>query len=150
MVKSIELMLGLHPMSVFDLASTPMTASFLGPGEAPDLTPYDAVEPRQSIYEANPPVAALRGPAREAALLSARMNFGDYDAAPTGELNRILWHAAKGWRTPYPGVRRSLFFPMSVDLADDEREEEGGEGEEPEARRDTRPPAASPSYHIAP
>jgi hypothetical protein len=52
------------------------------------------------------------------------MDFLDVDAAPTDELNRILWHTAKGWETPYPGVKHSLFFPMAVDLADEERETE--------------------------
>jgi hypothetical protein len=126
-VKTIELMLGMRPMSVFDLTASAMGASFIGPGEAPDFTPYTAVQPKQSIYEANPPLTALRGPAREAAVRSTEMNFRDYDAAPTDELNRILWHTARGWDAPYPGVKQSLFFPMSVDLADEEREEEEGE-----------------------
>jgi hypothetical protein len=124
-VKTIELMLGLRPLSVFDLTATAMSASFMGPNEVPDVRPYAALVPKQSIYEANPPVTALRGPAREAAERSMKMNFKDYDAAPTDELNRILWHDARGWDTPYPGVKQSLFFPMSVDLADEEREMEG-------------------------
>lgn len=127
MVKTIELMLGLRPLSLFDLTAASMSASFIGPGEEPDLTPYLAVEPKQSIYEVNPPVIALRGPARKAALESARMNFAEYDAAPSDALNRILWHTAKGWNTPYPAERHSLFFPLAVDLADEEREmEEAG------------------------
>jgi hypothetical protein len=121
-LKTIELMLGLHPMSVFDLTASSLTASFLGPGARPDLTPYTAVEPKQSIYEVNPPASALRGPARAAALASTRMDFANVDAAPTETLNRILWHVAKGWETPYPEVRHSVFFPMSLDLADEERE----------------------------
>jgi hypothetical protein len=51
------------------------------------------------------------------------MRFDVPDAAPSDRLNRILWHETRGWRTPFPGVRQSLFFPMSRDLADDEREE---------------------------
>jgi hypothetical protein len=51
------------------------------------------------------------------------MNFVEPDAAPSERLNRILWHTAKGWNEPYPAVRHSLFFPMAVDLSDDEREE---------------------------
>ena len=43
--------------------------------------------------------------------------------APSEALNRILWHESRGWHVPYPAVRQSLFFPMSRDLADDEREE---------------------------
>src|SRR5438034_2944473 len=50
MVKTIELMLGVKPMSVFDLTATPMTASFIQPREKPDFTEYRSVEPKQSIY----------------------------------------------------------------------------------------------------
>ncbi len=123
MVKSIELMLGLPAMSMFDLVATDMRASFLDAGAAPDLTPYTALVPRQSIYDVNPRLGQLTGPARAAALASSRMRFDVPDAAPSDELNRILWHDVRGWNTPYPGVHHSLFFPMSVDLSDDEREE---------------------------
>jgi len=132
MVKTIELMLGLPALSMFDLVATDMRASFVGPGGAPDLTPYDAIVPRQSLYDVNPPARDLRDEEREAALASARMRLDVPDAAPSDLLNRILWHDARGWDTPFPGVRRALFFPMSVDLADDEREER----EEPEEVRD--------------
>ncbi len=50
------------------------------------------------------------------------MRFDIPDAAPADALNRILWHDARGWDTPYPGVHQAMFMPMSVDLADDERE----------------------------
>ena len=123
MVKTIELMLGLPAMSMFDLVATDMRASFLDAGAAPDLTPYTAIVPQQSIYEVNRRVGQLTGPARAAALASSRMRFDVPDAAPSDELNRILWHDVRGWRTPYPAVRHALFFPMSVDLSDDEREE---------------------------
>jgi len=125
MVKTIELMLGLPAMSMFDLVATDMRASFVGPGEAPDLTPYTALTPKQSLYDVNPPASSLTGEEKKAALQSARMRFDVPDAAPSDLLNRILWHDARGWSTPYPGVRHALFFPMSVDLADDQREERG-------------------------
>jgi len=129
---------GLRPMSLFDLTAPSLTASFLGPDEQPDFTPYTAVEPDQSIYELNPSATALRGPAREAALQSARMNFREYDAAPSDALNRILWHTAKGWDTPYPVARHSLFFPMAVDLADEERELEHARDQRPATATDGR------------
>jgi len=76
----------------------------------------------------NRQVGAITGPhaaeRRRAALASARMNFHDPDAAPSERLNRILWHDARGWDVSYPTVKRSLFFPMSVDLSDEEREEQ--------------------------
>lgn len=127
MVKTIELMLGLPALSMFDLVATDMRASFRGPGEAPDLTPFTAQVPTQDLLERNRAVGALDGPfaaeRRAAARASARMNFREPDAAPSDRLNRILWGDARGWGTPYPGVRQSVFFPLSVDLSDDEREE---------------------------
>jgi hypothetical protein len=51
------------------------------------------------------------------------MVFERPDEAPSERLNRILWHDARGWDVPYPTVRRSLFFPLSVDIADEDRKE---------------------------
>ena len=51
------------------------------------------------------------------------MDFREPDEAPSDRLNVILWHDARGWGTKYPGVQRSLFFPLAVDLTDDERAE---------------------------
>jgi len=124
-VKTIELMLGLPALSMYDLVATDMRASFIGQGEAPNFEPYSAGVPRQSLFEINERVGSITGPhaaeRRRAALASARMNFRDPDAAPSDLLNRILWHDARGWGLPYPEVKRSLFFPMAVDLTDEER-----------------------------
>jgi hypothetical protein len=104
-----------------------MRASFLAPDEQPDLTPFTAIVPRIALSETNLRVGAITGPdaaaRRQAALASSRMNFFEPDAAPSDRVNRILWHDARGWRTPMPAIKRALFFPLSVDLADDERED---------------------------
>ena len=127
MVKTIELMLGLPAMSIFDLVATDMRASFIDPSAPANLSPYVALQPRQSLLDKNQRVGAIKGPdaaaRRQAALASARMNFREPDAAPSEALNRILWHDARGWNTPYPEVRQSLFFPMSVDIADEDRDD---------------------------
>jgi YVTN family beta-propeller protein len=127
MVKTIELMLGLPALSMYDLVATDMRASFIGPDEAPNFAPFTALVPQQSLFEVNQRVGSITGPhaaeRRWAALASSRMNFRDPDAAPSERLNTILWHDARGWGVPYPEVKRSLFFPMAVDLTDDEREE---------------------------
>ncbi len=140
MVKTIELMLGLPALSMFDLVATDMRASFIGPIERPDFTPYTARIPAQSLYETNRKVSELNGPnaaaRRSAAVASARMNFREPDAAPTERLNRILWNDAKGWNVPYPSVKRSLFFPLAVDIEDDEREEREERAEKAGERRD--------------
>jgi YVTN family beta-propeller protein len=126
MVKTIELMLGLPALSLFDLVATDMHASFVGPNERPNFEPYGALQPKQSLFDVNQQVSAITGPGaaqrRRAARESARMNFREPDAAPSERLNRILWHDARGWDVPYPAVKQSVFFPMSVDLTDEERE----------------------------
>jgi YVTN family beta-propeller protein len=127
MVKTIELMLGLPAMSAFDLVATDMRASFLAAGEQPDFTPYTAIVPPQSLHEVNQRVGEITGPhaaeRRVAARASARMRFDVPDAAPSERLNRLLWHDARGWKTPYPAVKQSLFFPMSLSIADEDRDE---------------------------
>lgn len=132
MVKTVELMLGLPALSMFDLVATDMRASFIAPGDKPDFTPYTALEPTQSLYDVNVKVGAITGPfakeRRAAALASSRMNFSQPDAAPSDRLNRILWHDARGWDVKYPGVRQAVFFPLSVDLDDDERAERPEKG----------------------
>jgi DNA-binding beta-propeller fold protein YncE len=139
MVKTIELMLGLPAMSLFDLVATDMRASFIGPTDKPDFTPYSVRVPKQSLYETNVKVGEIKGAdavaRRAAALASARMNFQDPDAAPTEKLNRILWGDAKGWSVPYPAVQRSLFFPLAVDVEDDDRAEKGEKREKAEKKK---------------
>jgi YVTN family beta-propeller protein len=116
--KTIELILGLPTMSLFDLIANDMRASFHN--EA-DFTPYTAVVPRHPLDEVNPPANVLRGEARKAALASAKMRFEVPDAAPTDRLNKILWHDVRGWNVPYPGVKRAVFAPLSLDIDDDDR-----------------------------
>ena len=66
MVKTIELMLGLPALSMYDLVATDMRASFLGHSEAPDLSPFRALVPQQRLDEYNVKVGSIAGPfARE-------------------------------------------------------------------------------------
>ncbi|MDX1983301.1 MAG: alkaline phosphatase family protein [Bryobacteraceae bacterium] len=118
MLKTIELILGLPTLSLFDLIANDMRAAFQ---DTPDLTPFESVQPAQSLFEKNPPLQALKGPARKAAADSSRMKWDVPDAAPTGRLNQILWGMVKGWNTPYPGVRQAVFAPLSLDVDDDDR-----------------------------
>lgn len=114
-LKTMELMLGLPTLSLFDLIAQEMRASFV---DQPDLTPYRAELPRQSFFEVNPRLSSLRGQAHRDALNSQQMRFDVPDAAPTELLNRIVWRQVRGLRTPYPKVRRAVFTPMSVETED--------------------------------
>ncbi len=115
--KTIELMLGLPHLSLFDLIANDMRNSFTS---TPDLTPYTPVEPKQSLFEVNPPVQALKGQARRDALASARMDWSVPDAAPAQQLNRILWRKERGPKAKYPQPKHALFAPYSAPEADDD------------------------------
>jgi hypothetical protein len=131
MVKTIELMLGLPTMSLFDLIATDMRASFT---TTADTRPYEAAPARHSLHERNPILSAMRGPLRAAARETMRMRFDVPDAAPTERLNRIVWGMVKGWNAPYPKVRTAIFAPYATDLEDDEREERAGAKKEKNER----------------
>jgi YVTN family beta-propeller protein len=99
MIRSIELILGLPPLSQYDAAARPMFASF---SDQPDLTPYQAVPAQIALDSINAKTAY--GAAR-----SSRMDFSDYDRVDAFELNEILWRAIKGKDAPLPpAVRRAI------------------------------------------
>jgi hypothetical protein len=118
MLKTIELILGLPTMSLFDLIAADMRASFT---EKPDLTAFDVEQPKYDLFEVNPPLKALHGAARRDAEASLKMEFDLPDRAPAGKLNRILWADAKGYHVKYPALMRSIFAPMAMDVDDDDR-----------------------------
>lgn len=120
-LKTIELILGLPTLSLFDLIATDMRASFT---DAPDLTRYTAVTPNQSLFELNPAAAALRGAARKGALASAAMRWDVPDAVPSAVLNRITWHSIKGWNKPYPKPVQAAFSPFQIEDEDAEADDD--------------------------
>jgi DNA-binding beta-propeller fold protein YncE len=96
MLRTIELILGLPPMTEYDAKATPMYACFTTKA---DSTPYTLEAARVSVNERNPSGTAL-------AKRSSKLDFSEVDRADFGELNRILW---EGYR---PGVP----YPESPDL----------------------------------
>lgn len=97
-LRTIELILGLHPMTQFDAAARPMWAAF---SNAPDTQPYTAEKPRVSTTDRNPPhSASLRR--------MPQLDFSEADRVGDDELNEELWTAMRGGK-PSPPVRS--FFP---------------------------------------
>ncbi|MBL8241239.1 MAG: hypothetical protein JNM66_27700 [Bryobacterales bacterium] len=119
MLKTMELILGVPAMSLFDLIANEMRDSFT---EEPDFTAFTAEMPKQSLFDVNPPLTALRGKAREAAKASMKMRFDVPDAVPTERLNRILWGDIRGWNTAYPVPPRAVFAPITVETGEEEDE----------------------------
>jgi hypothetical protein len=99
MVKSIELILGLRPMNQLDLSATPMWNCFQ---ENADLSPYTALPNRIPLDQMNPDLRNLNGKALYWAKKSMELALDEGDEADEDTLNRILWHATRGYETPYP------------------------------------------------
>jgi YVTN family beta-propeller protein len=101
MVRTMELILGLPPLSQFDAAARPMFASFT---DRPDLTPYTLRPPQTDLNAINDPLAY-------GAERSRTMDFSEYDKIDDFALNEILWRAVKGPDAPLPpAVRRAIAY----------------------------------------
>jgi len=101
MLRTMELILGLPPLSQFDAAATPMFESF---GDKPDLTPYEHLPARIDVEAKNTRLAY-------GAERSSKMDFSEYDKIDDFELNEILWRAIKGIDAPLPpAVRRAIAY----------------------------------------
>ena len=85
-VRSIELLLGMPPMSQYDAAAMPMYASF---GTEAKITPFDVIQPKIDVNVKN--TEASYG-AEE----SSKMDLSDVDRAPMHALNAIIWRSVKG------------------------------------------------------
>ena len=102
MLRTMELILGLGPMSQFDAAARPMYHSFR---ERPDFTPYEHVVPKVDLGERN--VAGAWG-----ADLSEKLDLSREDAADDLLFNEIIWRSVKGPRSRMPApVRAAFVFP---------------------------------------
>ncbi len=101
MIRTIELILGLAPLSQYDAAARPMFACFT---DKADLAPYEHEEARINLDEVN----ALTAYGADRSL---KMDFDEYDRIDDFELNEILWRSIKGKDAPVPpAVRRAIAY----------------------------------------
>lgn len=102
MVRSMELLLGLPPMSQYDAAAMPMYNSF---GAAAVATPFEVIPPQIDVNAKNTKDSY-------GAKQSSKMNFKELDRAPMYALNEIIWKSIKGSDSAMPlPVHR--FRPLS-------------------------------------
>ena len=99
MLRSMELILGLAPMTQFDSAATPMFNSFTA---TPDFTPYQHLPANVDLNERNKKLAWGSD-------LSEKMNFAKEDAADDLLLNEIIWRNVRGTHSPMPAPVRAAF-----------------------------------------
>ena len=91
-LRTMELVLGMHPLTHYDAGAHPLYAAF---AKTPNVAPYGAEKPRISLTDRNPERSAT-------ADRSAKMDFDEADDIDDDELNDILWIAIKGTEPPVP------------------------------------------------
>jgi DNA-binding beta-propeller fold protein YncE len=94
-IATIEGILGIGSLSQFDHFGRPLYEIF---SDKPDLTPYKAIVPEQSLKELNPE--------NKNAQNSLKLRLEKEDLSDDDLFNRILWAAIKGDQVPYPGDSR--------------------------------------------
>jgi hypothetical protein len=98
-LRTMEIILGLHPLTTYDAAARPLFGVF---ANAPSTTPYTLEKAQTALDMKNPANTA-------AARRSAKMNFDDADEIDDDELNAILWAVIKGPNVPAPAPVASRF-----------------------------------------
>ncbi|MYQ92359.1 phosphoesterase [Streptomyces sp. SID4946] len=137
-IRTIEQILGIHPMNQKDSAATPMTRAFTG---HPDYTPFTALPNRTSLTDglSTPPscgvdtpapqdpkaaaVPATKVPAAEKPLAAqwdswkSKQRLTGPNAVPDyanpAQMNHYTWYQTHNWAKPYPGEKK-LYAPNDV------------------------------------
>jgi YVTN family beta-propeller protein len=97
MLRTIELILGLEPMSQFDSAATPMFNAFQA---NPDVRPYQALPAGADLDERNGS-SAWGG--------RLKMDFSKEDAVDDQLLNEVVWRSVRGADNSMPAPVRAAF-----------------------------------------
>jgi DNA-binding beta-propeller fold protein YncE len=108
MLRTIELILGLPPMSQYDAAATPMFRSFTS---TPNLTPFIHELPRTNLFELNVKDTP-------SAQKSAKFDFKKEDSIPDLEFSEVIWKAVKGENSVMPAPRRAAILATSEEDED--------------------------------
>lgn len=109
--RTIENILGVKPLTQFDLVASPMFDAFQ---DRPDLAPYVHL-PASIPLDQGPGLAgtkAAAAPLQKAWLAATADVMKDKitraDAADPNFLNHVTWYAATDWKRPYPGEKKLL------------------------------------------
>jgi DNA-binding beta-propeller fold protein YncE len=109
-LRTIELILGIPPMTQYDAAATPLWRCFTNKA---NLTPFTTRPINVDLNDRNTAV-------NEWQRRSEKFNLASEDAVPDLEFNIVLWHAVKGSHVPFPGPKRAGFLKVKQEKDDDD------------------------------
>ena len=110
MLRTMELILGLPPMSQYDAAAVPFFNCFTN---KPDLTSFKARAANVNLEDLN---TAWNNSAKRSELFSLTKE----DTAPDLDLNEVVWKSVKGEDSVMPAPRRSAFVKLEQKRKDDD------------------------------
>jgi hypothetical protein len=103
MLRTIELILGLPPMSQYDAAASSMWRCF---NKTVDPRGFSAVPALVNLGELNTATGAN-------AVLSGKLDFSKVDNIPDLLFSEVIWKAVKGENSIMPAPRRSAFLQVT-------------------------------------
>ena len=104
MLRTIELILGIAPMSQYDAAAIPMWRCF---SNEANLTPYTVKPLQTDINEKNEVLNAWQKK-------SESFDFTKEDRIPDREFTEVIWKAVKGEQSLVPAPKRAAFVNTSA------------------------------------
>jgi len=104
MLKTIELILGMPPMSQYDAAATAMWRCFQN---TPNNFVFNAKPLQYDINEKNKQESAWQK-------MSEAFDFTKEDAIPDGLFTEVIWKATKGLDAIVPAPKRAAFFKATA------------------------------------
>lgn len=105
-LRTIELILGMPPMTQYDAAATPLWRSFTN---KPNFDQYTHIPAQIDINAKNGE--------NSLSAITEKMDFSQEDRIPDLIFNQVLWQGLKGENPPPP--RRAAFVKISADMDDD-------------------------------
>ena len=98
MLHTIELLVGITPMTQFDAFATPMYRSFT---DKPNTAPYTAITPTTPLNERNTAASPM-------AAQASTQDFSREDLVDPATLNTEIWQSVRGTGSPMPAPQHNL------------------------------------------
>jgi YVTN family beta-propeller protein len=113
-LKTIELLLGVKPLTQYDAIATPILAFDSHPSNG---AAFNAIKASQDVMcqKVSRLVLAKGDPMRKWAIESAKMNFDVPDSAPSAKLNEVLWKSVKGPNSKMPKIQHGVITATDKD-----------------------------------
>jgi len=109
MLRTIELILGLPPMSQYDASAEPMWRCFNKTATHP---PFKSLPSLIDLNLKNTVTNKL-------SKLSEKFNFNQEDRVPDAQFNEVIWGAVRGLDSPCPAPVHAAFFTAEKDKDED-------------------------------